>query len=229
MGAVMKGPKKSISPLYKTLVANVQPFLVNLVTMKNALNSMFTLFMYVNSAAFGLWEDTLGVSSRTYMKESETNGDLEVLHPEFNCEADKEMIYDKRKTEASERERERESLREHISLTVKKAYTTVSNGTKPSNRQQALSERTEVQHEQVLVDWKKQRNSPFGTHQRLKSSKQKCGFGKRDRRGGAGLILTYLLLQLSVTSRNVLYSEPTLPKMGLLDKWLSFQALVLLV
>ena len=40
------------------------------------------------------------------MEESETNGDLEVLHPEFNCEADKEMIYDKRKTEASKRERE---------------------------------------------------------------------------------------------------------------------------
>ena len=47
------------------------------------------------------------VSSRTYLEESETNGDLEVLHPEFNCEADKEMIYDKRKTEASKRERER--------------------------------------------------------------------------------------------------------------------------
>ena len=54
------------------------------------------------------------------MEESETNGDLEVLHPEFNCEADKEMIYDKTKTEASERERE--SLREHISLTVKKEF-----------------------------------------------------------------------------------------------------------
>ena len=47
------------------------------------------------------------VSSRTYLEESETNGDLEVLHPEFNCEADKEMIYDKRKTEASKIERER--------------------------------------------------------------------------------------------------------------------------
>ena len=61
------------------------------------------------------------VSSRTYLEESETNGDLEVLHPEFNCEADKEMIYDKRKTEASKRERERE-FREHISLTVKKEF-----------------------------------------------------------------------------------------------------------
>ena len=45
------------------------------------------------------------------MEESETNGDLEVLHPEFNCEADKEMIYDKTKTEASKREREREFKR----------------------------------------------------------------------------------------------------------------------
>ena len=46
------------------------------------------------------------------MEESETNGDLEVLHPEFNCEADKEMIYDKTKIEASKRERERERERE---------------------------------------------------------------------------------------------------------------------
>lgn len=53
------------------------------------------------------------------MKESETNGDLEVLHPEFNCEADKEMIYDKRKTEASEREREREFKRTHQLISQK--------------------------------------------------------------------------------------------------------------
>ena len=58
---------------------------------KNEVNK--TLFTKKNIDFFNLkFTDTLHDFSKSYMKEIETNGDLEVLHPEFNCEADKEMI-----------------------------------------------------------------------------------------------------------------------------------------